>query len=296
MLLRLLMLILFTASVTACASVKPMTQILETPQTQKEISMPQLPATETVPMIIPTLQLKAMGDLKLTILYDSTITDSRLTPDWGFAVLVEYGSHTLLFDTGTNGSILLENMRQLNVDPKSIEAVILSHEHDDHIGGLKGLLEAGFRPKVYAPAAFGDSFKQMVRNQTELVEVTDALEIIPGVHTTRPVGSIIELALVLETRDGSVVITGCAHPGVAEMIRQAQAVVSGKIALLVGGFHLYQTSKDELPSIISEVHQLGVDKVLPAHCTGEEATALFRTEYGENFIEGGVGRTVTLPL
>jgi 7,8-dihydropterin-6-yl-methyl-4-(beta-D-ribofuranosyl)aminobenzene 5'-phosphate synthase len=234
-----------------------------------------------------------MGDLRLTILYDSTSIDSRLKSDWGFAALVEYGGHTLLFDAGANGSILLDNMRQLNVDPRSIEAVILSHEHYDHFGGLKALLDAGSGPTVYAPFKFGDSFKQQVRDQNQLVEVTDEIEILPGVHISRPVGSILEQALVVETRDGTVVITGCAHPGVAEMVRQAQKVVGGKVALMIGGFHLLQTSKEELPSIIAEVHQLGVEKVLPAHCTGERASSMFRAEYGENYVEGGVGRTVT---
>ncbi len=279
MLRKLLMLIMFVASVTACAS---------------GISTPTLtPTPAPTPTRFPTSPPSVLGDLKLTILYDNTATDSQLKSAWGFAALVEYGGHSLLFDTGGDGSILLDNMRQLNVDPRSIEAVILSHAHDDHIGGLQALLDTGARPTVYAPSTFGDNFKQQVRNQTKLVEVTDALEILPGVYTTRPLGAIVEQALVVETRDGIVVITGCAHPGVAEMVRQAQAVAGGKIALLAGGFHLYEIRKGNLPPIIAEVRQLGVEEVMPAHCTGDEAISLFRTEYGEKYVEGGVGRTMT---
>jgi len=164
----------------------------------------------------------------------------------------------------------------------------------DHTGGLPALLDTGSRPTIYVSSASSQWLKS-AGAQTRLVEVTDALEIFPGVHTTRPVGAIVEQALVVETRDGTVVITGCAHPGLAEMVRQAQEVVPGKVALLVGGFHLYQTSKEKLPPVIAEVHQLGVEKILPTHCTGDEASALFRSQFGENWIEGGVGRTVTLP-
>lgn len=270
MLRKLLILILFMASVTACTSAAP----------------------APTPTRSPTLPPTAIGDLKLTVLYDNIAGDPQLKSDWGFAALVEYGGHTLLFDTGANGSILLDNMRQLSVDPQSIEAVILSHADYDHTGGLQALLDTGVRPTVYAPSTFGGSLKQQVSNQTQVVEVTDAVEVIPGIHTTRPVGAKKEEALVVETGDGAVVITGCAHPGVAEMVRQAQAVTGGKVAYLVGGFHLYQTPRGMLP--ITEVHQLGVDKVLPAHCTGDDAIALFRTEYGENFIEGGVGHTITV--
>ncbi len=84
MLRKLLILILLMASVTACSSSSP----------------------ATAPTRFPTLPPSAIGDLKLTILYDSTAVNSQLKPDWGFAVLVEYGGHTLLFDTGANGSIL----------------------------------------------------------------------------------------------------------------------------------------------------------------------------------------------
>jgi 7,8-dihydropterin-6-yl-methyl-4-(beta-D-ribofuranosyl)aminobenzene 5'-phosphate synthase len=235
-----------------------------------------------------------MSDLKLTILYDNIAGDPGLKADWGFAALVEYGGHTLLFDTGANGSYLLDNMRQLGVNPQSIEAVILSHEHGDHTGGLKALLATGVKPTVYMPATFPFLLKKQVRDKTQLVEVTDAVEIIPGVHITRPVGYITEEALVVETRDGVVVITGCAHPGAAEMVRQAQLVVDGKIGYLIGGFHYYQTAQDKLPSIIAEIRQLGVEKILPSHCTGDAAIALFRNEYGKNFIEGGVGTKLTI--
>jgi 7,8-dihydropterin-6-yl-methyl-4-(beta-D-ribofuranosyl)aminobenzene 5'-phosphate synthase len=249
---------------------------------------------ELTPTRSPTLPPAPPSDLRLTILYDNVSGSPELTSHWGFAALVEYGSHTLLFDTGADGTILLDNMQQLGVDPYAIEAVILSHAHSDHTGGLQALLDTGVRPTVYVPSAFGDAFKEHVRDQTELVEVTDAVEVIPGVHTTRPVGRTTEEALVVETGDGAVVITGCAHPGVAEMVRQAQAVTSSRIAYLVGGLHLFQTPSEMLPPIITEVQQLGVAKVLPAHCTGDAAIDLFRTQYGEDFTEGGVGRTITI--
>ena len=235
----------------------------------------------------------ALGDLKLTILYDNTVVDTQLKSDWGFAALVEYGGHTLLFDTGADGSMLLDNMRQLDVDPQSIEAVIFSHEHGDHTRGLQALLDTGVRPTVYAPAAFSSAFKEQVRARTELVEVTDPLEILPGMHLTRPVGSIVEQALAVETRDGTAVITGCAHPGIANMVRQAQEIVPGKVPLLAGGFHLLEIAdKAKLQSVIAELRQLGVERILPTHCTGDGAIDLFRTEFGENYLDGGVGRMV----
>jgi len=235
-----------------------------------------------------------MGDVKLTILYDNTAIDPRLKTDWGFAALVEYGGHTVLFDTGANGSMLLDNMRQLDVRPQSIEAVIISHEHGDHTGGLKALLDSGIRPTVYASSSLPDISKDLVRSRTKLVEVTDPLTIYPGMHLTRPVGDPIEQALAVETRDGTMVVVGCAHPGPAEMVRQAQEIVPGNVSLLAGGFHLLEIAdKDRLQSIVAELRQLGVQAVMPTHCTGATAMYLLSTEFGETYFDGGVGSTAT---
>ncbi len=107
---------------------------------------PVLPTLTVNPVVLTPAVLTTTEGLKLTIVYDNTTTDPQLKPDWGFAAVVEYGGHTLLFDTGANGSILLDNMRQLGVDVGSIEAIILSHQHDDHSGGLRAALGHGHPP------------------------------------------------------------------------------------------------------------------------------------------------------
>ena len=293
MLRKLLILTLFIAILISYTSVAPTASFIEASYTRSETHVAQYPSTGTVPDTTLTLPPRAMGDLKLTILIDNTAYRSELKSEWGFATLVEYGGHMVLFDTGASGFNLLGNMRQLGVDLRSIEAVILSHEHNDHTNGLEALLKTGVRPTVYVPSTFTNTLKERVRDKTKLIEVVGALEILPGVHITRPIGSfVVEQALVVETRDGTVVITGCAHPGVVEIVRQAQEVVKGKISLLVGGFHLLHHSKNQLLPIIAELRQLGVQKILPTHCTGDEAIALFHTDYGEYYVEGGVGRTV----
>lgn len=233
-------------------------------------------------------------EVKITIVYDTTTTDPQLVPDWGFAAAVESGGHTLLFDTGDQAAVLLENLQVLGIELNTIEAVVLSHGHEDHTAGLQGLFDLGVKPTVYVPSKFFEPLKQKIRAQTELEEVDDALEILPGVFTTGPVGStIIEQALVVETPEGAVMISGCAHPGVVEMVETAQEAVGSEIAVLIGGLHLLDIGEQEMQSIIAELRRLGVQRILPSHCTGASAIAAFRTEYGENCIQGGVGRTVS---
>jgi len=132
-----------------------------------------------------------------------------------------------------------------------------------------------------------------VRARTDLVEVSDPLEILPGVHSTGQLsGRVIEQGLIVETSEGIVVITGCAHPGVVKMVRRAKEVVEDEVALVIGGFHLGESSQSQIRRIIAYFRELGVKQVCPVHCTGERAIAMFADDYGDDYVEGGVGRVI----
>ena len=230
--------------------------------------------------------------MKIIIVYDNRTLDPNLTSGWGFACLV---GDDLLFDTGGDGRTLLSNMAQMGIDPAGIRTVVLSHAHGDHTGGLGALLGTGVRPTVYVPRSFPAHFKADVRSLTTLVEVREPMKIRPGIHTTGEVGSrLVEQALAVETDEGLVVITGCAHPGIVEMVRRAKNVVGGEIYLVVGGFHLGGTSASRIREISSEFRQLGVQKLAPCHCTGDQAMRIFAAEFGDNYVRCGVGRVIDL--
>lgn len=233
--------------------------------------------------------------MSFTIVYDNNRYDGRLQTAWGFSCLVETGEAMVLFDTGGDSPTLLDNMSRMDIDPQAIDAVVLSHAHGDHTGGLGGLLGAGAQPTVYVPAAFSASFKKDVRTRTELVEVTGPVEILPGIHTTGELGSgIVEQALVVETASGLVVVTGCAHPGVVEMVRRAKESVGGEVALVLGGFHLSSTGRGEIERIIADFRNLGVRQAAPCHCTGDRAMDMFAKAYGDDFVKVGAGKVITI--
>jgi 7,8-dihydropterin-6-yl-methyl-4-(beta-D-ribofuranosyl)aminobenzene 5'-phosphate synthase len=233
------------------------------------------------------------GDLTITIIYDNAAHDARLQADWGFAALIQYGGHMVLFDTGASGQMLVSNMDKLGIDPRRIEAIVLSHAHEDHVNGLQALLNTGVTPTVYVLPSFDSSFKNSVRVRTNLVEVNGPLEILPGLHSTGGLGtSIVEQALVVEMGQGIVVITGCAHPGIVSIVSQAKKMAKGDVALLVGGFHLLETSPSQVKQIIADLRALGVRQISPTHCTGEAAIATFAVEYGDGYVQGGAGRVI----
>lgn len=235
----------------------------------------------------------SQDQLRITVLYDNYSHDPRLQTGWGFAALIEQRDQAILFDTGADAPTLLGNMRALDIDPQRIEVVALSHAHGDHTGGLAGLLETGARPAVHLLPSFPASFKRGIGARVTLTEATPGQQIGEGVFTTGEVsGAIPEQALIVESRLGLVVVTGCAHPGVLEMIERASALRGKKVHLVLGGFHLRGKSAAELQAIVAAFRRLGVEKVGPCHCTGDAAIQMFRDEYRDDFVAVGVGRII----
>jgi 7,8-dihydropterin-6-yl-methyl-4-(beta-D-ribofuranosyl)aminobenzene 5'-phosphate synthase len=250
-------------------------------------------AASPTPLSAPTVSPTAAPakGISFTIVYDNvapddSLSDLALRTHWGFGMVIETEEATVLFDTGEDGEILLDNMAKLGFDPQEIDVVVISHLHGDHIGGLRGLLDSGARPVVYSLAPLIEDMRAI----TEMVEVTDPMEILPGIHTTGELGSSIrEQALVVETEQGLVVVTGCAHPGVVEIVRRAKELVDGDVTLVMGGFHLGDASEGQIDDIIADFRELGVQQVAPSHCTGDLARNMFAEAFGDNCTLPGVG-------
>lgn len=297
--LAILMLIgIVCLSVSGCAqkrgaTLEPLPTLPPMPSPTMTYPPPTPSATfEPTPKPTPTGMVEG---ITLSVVYDNNDYDPRLQTAWGFACLIEMAETTILFDTGGDGAVLLSNMDKLGLDFREVDMVILSHIHGDHIGGLESLLATGISPTVYVPRSFPADFKAQVEAKTTLHEVSGPETIIEGVYTTGEMGSgIIEQALVLKTVKGLVVITGCAHPGIARMVERAGEIGNDEIYLVLGGFHLGGKSEAEIEDIIGEFQQLGVQKVAPCHCTGELAISLFHQAFGEDFIQNGAGKIIEI--
>jgi 7,8-dihydropterin-6-yl-methyl-4-(beta-D-ribofuranosyl)aminobenzene 5'-phosphate synthase len=233
---------------------------------------------------------------RIVVVFNNVAGGKGLVTSWGFACLVAGPDKTLLFDTGGNGDILLSNMTRLGLDPEAIDAVVLSHLHADHTGGLAALLSHNPDLTVYIPESFPLSFRQDVTALGAGIEtVSGPRQLMPGVYSTGEMGAFIrEQGLILDTPVGLVLITGCAHPDVTAMAAQARRFLGRDIYLLMGGFHLGGKSDAEIRGIIRRLRELGVKKVAPSHCTGENALRRFREEWGDDFVDGGLGAVIEI--
>ena len=234
--------------------------------------------------------------LRITVVYNNVPYTPGMRTAWGFAALVEAGSDSVLFDTGGDGPTLLVNMERLGIEPTRVRAVILSHIHTDHTGGLADFLAHNPRVTVYLPQSFPSAFVWAVEQRGARVEtVGGPRRLFAHLHSTGEMsGGTKEQALIIDTSLGLVILTGCAHPDIVQIANAARDYLGKDIYLLMGGFHLLAHNKTEIRQKIHVLTALGVKKVAPSHCTGDEAIALFREAWGSDFIEGGCGAVIEI--
>jgi len=227
----------------------------------------------------------------ITILFDDYYFGRDLKTGHGFACLIETKDRTILFDTGGRGGLLLDNFKKMNKNPQAVRTIVISHEHEDHTGGLAAVLALGIKPKIYIPASL--PFDKIVKGKpADLVRVGGGpVEFTRGVYSTGTMsGEGGEQAILINTPGGVTVVTGCAHPGITGIIERAKAVLNRPIYLVMGGFHLLYEDNNALAALAAEFKRLGVERVAPCHCSGRPEA--FRKAFKDRFIEAGVGKII----
>ena len=272
----------------------------------------------------PTNQVEVLN------LYDNSGNEEHgATLDWGFSTLVRYRGMTILFDGGSSAALLERNAKALGVDLREVDMAVLSHNHYDHISGFDHLLAVNPGVKIFLPndfflggrssrdaeeAEWNASYKRGYRfPDADVRYVKNHQEIAPGIrviateselmgyfskyppHDQEPLMfGLPEVTLALEIDDGWVLVTGCAHSEVVRIVQAAKAELGGEIQGLVGGFHLYPYSEDEVALVVRQLHDdFGVKAVAPTHCTGEAAQALLEKAFGQNYMQFGLGARVS---
>src|SRR5260221_1833675 len=263
---------------------------------------------------------------QITILYDAFGNDPSMAKHWGYSALVEIAGKRILFDTGNDAYIFAANVKAKGVDLKTLDFVVLSHRHSDHMAGLNYVLSVNPTVKIYAPkegfGIYGSSLPSSFyrKDQTlppemryyggappqimkfgaawpranfDLIDKTT--EIAPGMTLIALVSDVAgtkelkELSLAINTSEGMVLIVGCSHPGI-EKIVEAAAAINPKIHLIAGGFHLVAASDDVIAKAVAALKDtFKVESIAPGHCTGEPTFAALKQAFGNHYIYAGLG-------
>lgn len=224
--------------------------------------------------------------MKITVVFNNFNLLEGLLPAWGMGAVVESETEKILFDTGSDGRILLKNMERLGIPVSEISRIIISHNHWDHTGGLAAFLYANPRVEIYAPDLDQELISLAESRGTKVYFTSGSMAVGKGISTTgvfpRPVP---EQALIIKTSRGNVILTGCSHPGVVNMVLAAPE----PRYFVSGGFHLFRSSLNTIKATAMELEQAGVALVAPSHCTGEAAIEYFRQYFQDRFVYGGLG-------
>jgi 7,8-dihydropterin-6-yl-methyl-4-(beta-D-ribofuranosyl)aminobenzene 5'-phosphate synthase len=237
--------------------------------------------------------------MTVAITYDNQALEG-FRSGWGFSCLV---NGRILFDTGEDPAPLLHNLERMGVSSDTIETVVISHDHWDHTGGLWGVLGRRQGLRVYGCPGFGTEFKSKVRQLGgRLIEADSPVEIQSGVCVTGEIpgeynGSFMpEQALTVTGEGGVVVITGSSHPGIVNMVKAARRVFpEDRLSMVLGGFHLLDKDRREIESVVEALKDMGVERVGPTHCSGDEARMLFEESFGDTFLPLMAGKTIEIP-
>lgn len=255
------------------------------------------------------------ASVNVTVL--STMLSGRFTGEWGFAAMVEIDAKRILFDTGNRPETVLNNLREMKMDLAGVPSVILTHHHRDHTGGLVTLRRDAMTrdPKAIATAYGGKGILLprkpandfvLMKGEYEatgakLLEIAKPTAIAPNVWLTGPVPRVFternwsgntllraddreqedtlpeDQALVIDTNQGLIVVSGCGHAGIVNTLTYARKVVRAtNIYAVIGGFHLFDANDEKLEWTAKQLAPMGIVYFLAAHCTGVESTLRLR--------------------
>lgn len=268
--------------------------------------------------------------VKIVGLLENTSQSQNLKRKHGLSLYIETEKHKILFDTGPNG-LFLKNAEKLGVNIANIDIAVISHGHVDHLGGLKYFLKTNQKAKCYIrPQALEKHYVKMLGIPfyagidrmlikedrfiftEDRLAVDDEITLFSNVSGDFPLpesdnnlfveknGKIVkddfyhEQNLIIKSGEKRILICGCAHSGIVNIVRKAKTVLGEYPSAVIGGFHLYEPVKrryesgeyiDRVAAVLNESNTV----FYTCHCTGVKAYEKMKERLGNglNYLHTG---------
>ena len=274
--------------------------------------------------------------VKITVLSENSVGASLgLCGEWGLALLLETAGKRILFDTGEQGH-LVTNADALGIELRTMDALVLSHGHYDHTGGMRAFLRRRGHLPVYAhPGIYSLHYKSLPHDQyigvpycreeltglgAEFVFTSEAEEIMPGLWVSGEVPRktdfekedsrlfinkegqkipdpfVDDMSLYCVIPEGLVIIMGCAHAGLVNIVEHGRAVTGiNRVYGIIGGTHLGPAPPEQQEATIKYLQGLDLQFLAANHCTGLPMSARLAGVFGPVFRFAPAGSAFELP-
>jgi 7,8-dihydropterin-6-yl-methyl-4-(beta-D-ribofuranosyl)aminobenzene 5'-phosphate synthase len=263
-------------------------------------------------------ELGSTKSVTILPLFEKAASDSDLHSEHGVSYLIQTDQQTVLMDVGNNiqnafPAPLDENMRKLGVSAQSVDSLVISHNHMDHVGGMKAWQSGTFSAPggrtdlsdlpIYVPIAltYPGSLPLIADQPIKIAEGIASLGRQSFVQPfpmsiVQPLGQ--EQSLVVNVEDkGLVVITGCGHPGVERIVARAESLFGLPVVGVVGGLHYMGMSAEQVQPHLDFIRSLEPSLVaLSPHDSDPSAIELFRSAFTDIYQEIQVGREIHFPI
>jgi len=228
--------------------------------------------------------------MKFSIVFDNYVANEKLKSLWGFSLVI---NDYFLFDTGSNGRVLERNLIKMGFDINDFKYLFISHPHWDHIGGIDSIVDINRKMSLILPSSLSKLYiRDLKKFSRETLVIENSQKLFGKFYTTGVMEPVGEQSLVIDKEEFGIVITGCAHPGIVNIVKKAINMLNKPVLYAIGGFHLMRSNEEEIFSTINELKNLGVEYVTPTHCSGDKTIEIFKEIYKDNYIPGGVGRII----
>ena len=266
--------------------------------------------------------------MKITTLIENLVYDSNLTAEHGFSILIEKDGKKILFDTGQSGSFI-NNAQILEINISEIDIVVISHGHYDHTGGLQEFIKYNKTANIYLKEqCFYEKYKSKEKYigipfnknilENRLVFVKNITEIIKNVFIIPQINIYYkddthyknmliknnnnfvqddftdEQFLVIKNKDSLIIISGCSHNGITNIIQTAIDYFKMPVELVLGGFHFKNENENKIIHSIDVLNKFNIKQIGVSHCTGIEQYFLLKNKLNASIFYNYTGNILNL--
>lgn len=269
----------------------------------------------------------------ITLIENNVNCKSKLICEFGLSLYIEDDDFKLIFDTGQSG-IFTENIKELNINPLEIHNIVLSHNHYDHVGGLKAYIDnfgndftlhvhKNFFNLKYSLESLVSRIlspkylKNFIKNKNipinfinvHIHKLSKNISLFTNFSTRNLDNSSSyfkklnntfikdnfedEVVLGLDTKKGLILVCGCSHIGIENIVRDVQSWTRKKVNGVIGGLHLSKVSDDKLNRVVNFFKENDINYFAISHCTGDKIIEKIKAN-GIEIIKNNTGDVILI--